>query len=331
VKAAPRGGAGSTALHAWPAVAAPRRPAPAGTSRPPAAGVRHAGGPALAADLFTLAKPGITTFIALTAAAGYLLGAGGAWSGARLALLLLATALTSGGASALNQLVERDADALMRRTRSRPLPAGRLDPRAAGGYGAALIGAGLAVAAASLPPVTALLLAASAVVYVGVYTPLKKVHPLSTFAGAVPGALPILAGWTAGGRGADPVGWTLFGILFLWQLPHFLAIARLCRDDYRRAGFRVLGVTDRDGRTAGRHALCYALALVVVAPAAAVGQVLGVVFATGAVVLGVGYAACALQMVRARGDDGGARRLFLVSLVYLPALLALMALDRVLA
>jgi heme o synthase len=329
---AARRGAGS-ALCSWPATVPPPRRAPAGDANRPGAGValvRDAAGPSLAADCLTLAKPGITTFIALTAAAGYLLGAGAAWSGPRLTLLLLATALASGGASALNQLLERDADALMRRTRGRPLPSGRLDPRVAGGYGAALVAAGLAMAAATLPSATALLLALSAVVYVGVYTPLKRIHPLSTFAGAVPGALPILAGWMAAGRGADLVGWTLFGTLFLWQLPHFLAIARLCRDDYRRAGFRVLGVTDRDGRTAGRHALLYALALVVVAPAAAYGQILGVVFAAGALLLGAAYAACAVPMVRARGD-GGARRLFLVSLVYLPALLIVMALDRVMA
>jgi heme o synthase len=280
-------------------------------------------------DYLTLTKPGITSFIVLTAGAGYFLAGGaGFWP---LVLLLLATGLASGGASALNHLLERGPDALMRRTRSRPLVAGRIVPAAAAAWGIGLCCAGVLLAGAALPAWSAVLLAASAISYVLVYTPLKRVHPASTYAGAIPGALPILAGWTAAGAPADFAGWTLFAIVYLWQLPHFLAIARVCRDDYRSAGFRVLGVTDPGGRTAGRHSLLHAGLLIVVAPAPVLMGVLGAPYAVLALLLGLGYAARALRLVLRPNEISAAKRLFFASLLYLPLLLVAMATDRLLA
>jgi protoheme IX farnesyltransferase len=258
---------------------------------------------------------------------------GGAWLGSRgeasTALLLHATggtALTACGASALNMVMERGTDALMVRTRERPLPAGRIAPAEATAFGAALAVAGVLWLALGTTLLAAALAAATVLVYLGVYTPLKGRSASNTLVGAIPGALPPLIGWAAAGRGLDAGGWTLFATLYLWQIPHFLAIAWLYREDYRRAGLVMMPGLDGDGEAAGRHALTYALALVPIPLfALAAGLAGGASFAAGAVLLGAGYAAAAARFARTR-DDARARTLLRASLLYLPLLFALLVL-----
>jgi protoheme IX farnesyltransferase len=236
------------------------------------------------------------------------------------------TALLCGGASALNQYLERDADALMERTRRRPIPGGRIRPEEALVFGLALSAAGLGVLA-FVNPLTLALGAASLVSYVLAYTPLKRVTSLCTVVGAVPGALPPLMGWAASRGSLGAAGWGLFAILFLWQLPHFLAIGWLYRDDYARGGFPMLAVTDRDGASTGRQAVLYATALLPVTLAAGLLASAGAGYLWGGLVLGLGFLACAAAFAWKR-TVGSARRLFLASVLYLPLLLGLMVFDR---
>ena len=206
--------------------------------------------PSRVADFMELTKPRITSLVLVTAAVGYAVGGGGALSAVNFLLFMVGTALLCGGASALNQYLERDADARMTRTSRRPLPAGRITPSDALAFGLAISAVGLVVLA-GVNLLTLALGAASLLSYVLAYTPLKRVTSLCTIVGAVPGALPPLMGWAAARGSLGPAGWGLFAILFLWQLPHFLAIGWLYREDYARGGFPMLAVTDRDGSSTG--------------------------------------------------------------------------------
>jgi heme o synthase len=283
------------------------------------------------ADLLALAKPRIVALVALTAAAGYALGlralpAGqypGTSLGAQLWVLLhaaLGTALAAGGTSALNQLLERDVDALMRRTARRPLPAGRVTPRQAAAFAWAAGALGVAELWLFVNATTALLAAATLVVYVYAYTPLKRRTHLATLVGAVPGALPIVGGWTAAGAPLDARAAALFAILFLWQIPHFLALGWIYREDYARAGIRLLSSDDADGRATFRQAALNAGALVPVSLAPAALAMAGRAYAAAALLLSVLLLALAIAAVRAP-TMRHARRLFLATLAYLPALL----------
>jgi protoheme IX farnesyltransferase len=217
----------------------------------------------------------------------------------------------------------------MRRTEGRPIPAGRLDRAVGAVYAAGLGLAGTVYLAVLVNRLTALLAALTLLSYLLLYTPLKRRTSLNTLVGAVPGALPILGGWTAAGAGIAPPAWALFGILFLWQLPHFLALAWLYREDYGRAGLRMLSVGDPDGRLTFGQALLYAIALV---PTTLVPSVLGIagpVYFAGALVLGLWFVVTCVLAARHPGV-AAARRLFLVSIAYLPALLGLLALDKAL-
>jgi heme o synthase len=282
------------------------------------------------ADYLELTKPGITLLVLVTVAAGFYLGAG-ASPLAPLTLLatLVGAGLVAGGTNALNQIWERDADALMRRTRSRPLPAGRLGVREALAFAAGLSLSGLLVLVVWVNPLTAALAAATLVSYVLVYTPLKRVTTLNTLVGAVPGALPVVGGWTAAGGDLSPVAGALFWILFLWQLPHFLALAWLYRDDYRAGGFRMLGsggADDESGET-GRVVVLYALALLPVSLLPTLLGVTGRWYFGAALVLGVAYVVCgAAQALRPATVH--ARRLFFASVLYLPLLLFFMVVDK---
>ena len=266
----------------------------------------------------------------LTAAAGFYLGAGGRIDLALLLHTLLGTALVAAGTNAFNQLRERDADARMRRTRDRPLPSGRLSPRVAGAFATIISCAGVAYLALAVNLLTAGLAALTLASYVLLYTPLKRKTSLNTLIGAVPGALPIVGGWTAAGGALGPAVLALFWILFLWQLPHFLALAWIYREDYRRGGFAMLAVRDPDGRETAWMALLYALALVPVSLMPTVLGVTGGRYFVGALVLGVVYVAASAAMIRA-ATTARAWRVFLASIVYLPALLTLMVLDKVIA
>ncbi|MEX0879359.1 MAG: heme o synthase [Thermoanaerobaculia bacterium] len=282
--------------------------------------------PSRAADFLELTKPRITALVLVTAAVGYSVGAEGSFDALRFLVFLAGTALLCGGASTLNQYLERDADARMVRTSRRPIPAGRLRPDEALAFGLALCAAGL-VLLSFVNLLTVALGAASLASYVLAYTPLKRVTSLCTVVGAVPGALPPLMGWAAARGELGAAGWGLFTILFLWQLPHFLAIGWLYRDDYARGGFPMLAVTDPDGSSSGRQALLYTTALLPVTLAAGVLAAAGQGYLWGALAMGFVFLACAALFAWKR-SIAAARRLFLVSVIYLPALLGLMVFDR---
>jgi protoheme IX farnesyltransferase len=279
------------------------------------------------ADWLELTKPRITTLVVFTALVGFVTAtAASPWS-AGLAAALVGTGLVAAGASVLNQVMERDTDALMHRTRMRPIPAGRILPNEARRFGAALTLAGLALLAVVCGPLAALVAFSTWASYLFLYTPLKRRTHLATLVGAVPGALPPVIGWAAARDSLEPGAFILFAIVFLWQIPHFLAIAWLYRDDYARAGFPMLPVIDREGSLAGRQAVLHSVALLVVSLAPVAAGLGGAVYMAGAVVLGVGLTLAALRLARER-DLGSARSLFFASIVYLPALTSLLLLAR---
>ncbi len=278
-------------------------------------------------DLFVLTKPRVVLMVLITTVVGYYVGLTGAADYARLLALLLGTALAAGGTLALNMYWERDLDGLMARTRTRPLPEGRLAPLEALLFGAALTVVGLAILLVGAGWLAAAVVAATFVLYVFAYTPLKVRTAFCTLVGAVPGALPPVAGWAAA---RDEVGlgaWVLFGILFLWQLPHTLAIAQLYREDYARAGVRLLPVIDAQGRATERQILSGTLALLAVSLLPTLIGLAGGVYFVGALVLGAAFAVLGVQQALAPSLLR-ARRVLLASLLYLPVLLALLAFDK---
>jgi protoheme IX farnesyltransferase len=282
----------------------------------------------LFADLAELTKPRITMMVAITTAAGFLLAAqGSTLDFLRLAHTLIATAMLSAGACALNQVVERDSDLRMRRTASRPLPAGRLHPDAGLLWGVLLVVGGLVYLAGSVNLLTALIGGFTVALYVFAYTPLKRLSSLATLVGAVPGALPPVMGWTAVRDRVEPGAWALFAILFLWQLPHFLSIAWLYREDYARGGFPMLPVGDPDGRRTALQTLLYGGALLPVSLLPAPLGLVGATYLAGALLLGLLFFAACAGFARERSEKA-ARRLLLTSVAYLPALLAVMLIDR---
>lgn len=278
-------------------------------------------------DWLILTKARITALVLVTAAAGYVLGAPKV-DFQVLAGLLVGVGLASGGAAALNQVYERDADARMTRTASRPVPAGRISPTRGLAAGLLLSAGGVGWLVIGINALSGFLALLTIVLYIAVYTPLKPRTSLNTLVGAVPGAIPPVIGWTAATGSIGLGGWALFSILFLWQLPHFLAIAWLFRDDYARGGFPMLPVVDPAGGSTGRQATLYALALIPVSLTPTLLGLTGGVYFFGALVLGVAFLACGLGMAMDRGRNG-ARRLLLASVTYLPILLALLVLDRV--
>lgn len=303
----------------------PRPAADPGREGPgPDAGGRRPGG--RARDFAELTKPRITALVVASAAAAYVAAAGTGLVPGRLAGLLLGTALAAGGTNALNQWWERDADARMERTSGRPLPSGRLAPVAALAFGTTLAAAGVLVLAASTTPTTAVLAAATVLLYVLVYTPMKRRSALCTYVGALPGALPVLGGWAAHAEGLAVAAWGLFGVLLLWQLPHFFALEWLARDDYRRAGFRTVAAGDPSGRSSSRHALACAALLLPVSFLPLLDPALGGIYAVAAGATGLWFLAPCVGFLLRR-DRRWARRLFGASLAYLPLVLAAATLD----
>lgn len=284
--------------------------------------------PSRAADLLELTKPRITGLVSVTAAAGFLLAQPpGPLPWARFALAVAGIALVSAGSGALNHWWERELDRRMRRTAARPLPAGRMSADAALLWGAVLAAAGILGLALLVEPLTAVLAALTLVLYVFVYTPMKTRTSLATIVGAVPGAAPPLLGWTAAEGGVELGGWVLFAILFLWQLPHFLAIAWLYREDYRAAGMVLLTIDDPDfGRTA-RQAALWTVALLPVSLVPSAIRMAGAAYLAGALVLGGLFLAVAVAFAR-RPAVPSAKRLLLASVSYLPALLAVLVADH---
>lgn len=273
-----------------------------------------------------LTKPRITALVLVTTAAGFVTASAAGVDVAVLLHALAGTALLSGGTNAFNQVLERDHDARMPRTSDRPLPSGRLGVAESATFAAVLVAAGTAYLWAAVNGLTALLGFLTAASYVLVYTPMKRFSSLSALVGSVPGALPILGGWTAARGTIDPGGWVLFGVVFLWQLPHLLGLEWMCREQYRRAGFRVLAARDRTGRRSSARSVVYTLALLPVSLLPLPLGLAGEVYAAVAGALGVLYVASAARFA-ARLDEDGARGVFLVSLVYLPVLLAALVLS----
>jgi protoheme IX farnesyltransferase len=281
------------------------------------------------ADYVELTKPRIAVVVLFTVAVGYLLAAGGKPELVPLWHTLFGTALVASGASALNQLLERHSDARMRRTEGRPLPSGRLHPAEVLVFGSALgVGGVFYLALMLRQPWAALVAAVTFASYVFVYTPLKRVTTLNTLVGAVPGALPPVIGWAAVRATASAEVVTLFLIVFLWQVPHFMAIAWIYRDDYARAGLRMLPVGDRAGRATGGAMVAYCLALLLVSLTPVLAGSAGAMYLAGALLLGLGFLACAAGFARSC-TVAHARRVLRASLIYLPALLALLLLDGI--
>lgn len=284
------------------------------------------------ADYLALTKPRIVAMVLVTVAAGYVLAPPSAMSGAArmlvLAHLLVGTALVAAGTNALNQVWERDVDAHMRRTAGRPLPTGRLSVAEATVFavGAGLLG--VAYLGLLVNRLTATIAAATLVSYVLIYTPLKRRTALATLVGAVPGALPIVGGWTAGGGSLDARAWLLFALLFLWQLPHFLALGWIYREDYARAGLPTLSAGDPDGRRTFRQAALDAAALLAVSLAPTLIGMTGAFYFIGAIGLSTWLLWTSGACARNPSTDR-ARRLFRATLVYLPSILLLLIVDRV--
>jgi protoheme IX farnesyltransferase len=275
-----------------------------------------------------LVKARLTFLVLLTTLVGFYLGGRGTMDVALMAHALLGTALLACGAAALNQWIEREHDAKMRRTENRPLPSGRLQPDTVLVLGGAISVAGLVYLALAVNLLTSLLGAVTLGSYLFVYTPLKRVTWLNTTVGAIPGALPPLMGWTAARNELGGEGWALFAILFFWQIPHFLAIAWIYRDEYARAGFVMLPAVDPHGHRTGRQAVSHTLGLTCASLLPALFGLVGGMYLAGALLLGLVFLTMAvlfsreLTVPRARG-------LFFASILYLPLLLGLMVLDKV--
>jgi heme o synthase len=278
-------------------------------------------------DFVALAKPRLNLLVVASTLVGYAMADGEARGVLQVGGLLLGTGLVAGGASAFNQVVERDLDALMKRTRTRPLPDQRLQPIEGLLFGSAITLAGLLLIVASANLLAATVALATLLSYVVVYTPLKRRSSFGTVIGAIPGALPPIIGWAARSGALPPQAWTLFGIMFLWQLPHFLAIAWMYRDDYARAGFPMLPVLEPDGRSTGRQSVVYAAALVPLSLAPMLMGMAGEVYFAGALVLGLAFLGLTLQFARTRSARD-ARRVFFGSIIYLPLLWILMIANK---
>ncbi len=275
-----------------------------------------------------LVKARLTFMVLLTTLVGFYLGSRGAMNFELMIHTVLATALLAGGASALNQLLEQNYDGQMERTKDRPLPSGRLQPNTVLLFGGACSAVGLIYLALAVNPLTSLLGALTLFSYLLVYTPLKRVTSLNTAIGAIPGALPPLMGWTAVRNEISLEGWSLFAILFFWQLPHFLAIAWIYRADYAKAGYVMLPLVDPDGRRTGSQAVSHTLGLLPVSLAPFMLRMEGPWYFFGALALGLIFLWCAFRFSR-NLTLRQARVLFFASILYLPLLLGLMIFDKI--
>jgi len=280
-----------------------------------------------AGDFLALTKPRLNTLVIVTAGVGYSLGA------AAFDLLLflhtvIGSALVAGGAATLNQVSERDIDQMMERTRHRPLPTGRVQPGEARAFGVFLSSVGMLQLGIGATPAAALVAFVTLVTYVIIYTPLKRRTHWATIVGAVPGALPPVIGWAAA-RGAVTVeAWVLFGIVFLWQLPHFYALSWMYRSDYRRAGLPLMAVIDQDGHRNARHAMFFCVALLPVSLGPSLVGLTGQLYAGAAFGFGMAFLILAWRLTE-HPSAIRARALFVGSLVYLPLLLGLLVIDSV--
>jgi heme o synthase len=281
-----------------------------------------------AMDYLALTKPRVVVMVLVTTSVGFYLAAAEQLNWSLLCHTLVGVALASGGTLALNQYLERDLDARMLRTRERPLPEGRLQPNEALGFGVGITAGGLIYLTWLVNPLSGLVTAVSVASYLFLYTPLKQKTPFCVMVGALPGALPPVTGWVAASGQLALEAWVLFAILFLWQIPHSLSIAVLYREDYARANFQLLPVVDPDGTRTGRQIVVHSLALLAVGLLPTTLQLAGTVYFVTAFVLGVAMLVCGGWLAISYSSVA-ARRLLVASLVYLPALLVMMAVDKV--
>lgn len=281
----------------------------------------------LGSVLGELVKVRLTGLVLLTTLVGFYVGTAGPMDYGLMLQAVLGTALVACGAAALNQFWERAYDAKMVRTQDRPLPSGRLRPETALWLGIGWSALGLIVLGVAVNPLSSLVGGVTLAVYLFIYTPLKRLTWMNTLVGAVPGALPPVIGWAAAQNELSAAGWTLFAIMFFWQIPHFLAIAWLYREDYARARFRMLPNVDPDGRRTGTVAVVHTLALLVVSVLPVVFGLAGVVYLAGAVILGLVFLRFSVAFAR-KLSRAEARGLFYASIIYLPLLLILMVLDK---
>ncbi len=280
------------------------------------------------ADFFELTKPRIVLMVLVTAFVGFYVGSDRAVNYLALLQMLIGTGLAAGGTLALNQFLERDTDAVMMRTRHRPLPDGRVQPGEALWFGILITLAGVLYLALAVNPQSAWVAAWITASYLLVYTPMKRKSAFCIPVGAVPGALPPVIGWVAARGSFDTEAWVLFAIMFLWQVPHTLAIAQLYREDFARAGIQFLPVVEPEGDSASRQILLHCAALVVVSLLPTLVGLAGAFYFVVALILGLGLLANGMILAMA-STGSGARRLLLASLIYLPVLLIVLALDRV--
>lgn len=278
-------------------------------------------------DYLVLTKPEVTSLVVVSTLAGFYLGAQGPLDLVLLFHTLLGTALVSGGTAAFNQFLEREDDARMRRTAQRPLPAGRLEPRAALWFAAALSAAGVLYLAFRVNLLASVLAFLTWGSYLFLYTPLKKKTVLCTAVGAFPGAMPPLIGWAAARNTLSAEAWVLYAILFLWQFPHFLSIAWMYREDYARGSIQMLPVVDPAGSATGRQMLLYGSALLPVGLAPTLLGMAGAVYFWGALLLGLGFLGFTLRAAL-RPSNLHAKHLLHASVVYLPLLFALLMFDK---
>ncbi len=281
-----------------------------------------------ALDFIELTKPRVVLMVLVTTTVGFYLGSQGEPDYVSLLHTLFGTALAGGGTLTLNQLLERDADAKMERTRLRPLPDGRLQPIDALVFGTLITVSGLLYLTLAVNPLSAQVTATIVVTYLFAYTPLKKKTSLCSIVGAIPGALPPVIGWAAAREALNLEAWVLFTIMFLWQMPHSLAIGWLYREDYARAGFRLLPVIDQDGKSTGRQIVSNCLALLAVGLIPTLIGFTGTLYFFCALLLGSIFLWYGISLARSRSQVA-ARRLLFASLLYLPVLLAVMAFDKV--
>jgi protoheme IX farnesyltransferase len=278
-------------------------------------------------DLIELVKARLTLLVLLTTAVGFYLGADTPMNFATLLQTVLGTAAAAAGAAALNQWWEHKLDAMMQRTQSRPVPAGRMRPIEALVIGATLSIFGVTYLAIVCNALSAGLAAITIIIYIFAYTPLKMVSTFNTVLGAVPGALPPMIGWAAA-RGALNAGaWMLFAILFLWQLPHFFAIAWMYRDDYARAGFQMISTDDRTGERSASQSVFFCMLLLIIAGLPAYLGIATVFYLLAELILGGVFVGVAMRFLKTRAT-ADARRLFITSIVYLPLLLGALVLSK---
>ena len=275
---------------------------------------------------FELTKPRITFLILVSTALGFYLGSQGEINSNQFAVTIIGTFLLAGGAGAINHFVEKDLDKLMDRTQSRPIPAGIISSKSALFFGVSISIIGFIILAALVNHLTAILGLITVLLYIFVYTPLKKITWLNTTIGAIPGAMPALGGWAASANELDPNAWILFSILFLWQHPHFYAIALMCKEDYEKAGFQMLPVIERESNRTNRQIMWHAFLLIPVSLFFVVTGVLGEIYFWGASALGIGYLVSGIPLLKETTVDN-AKFLLKISVIYLPALLVVIFID----